>query len=52
LKGERTPAFENRWQHDLRPRLMSKDAEGKAFEVGFSATILSWDGNCGSDYDQ
>jgi hypothetical protein len=52
LVGEPTPAFEDRWQHDLSSGLLSKDTEGQAFPVGFSITILSLAGNCGSDYDR
>ena len=52
LKGEPTLAFENRWQHNLRHHLMSEDAEGQAFQVGFSTAILSLEENCGSDYNR
>jgi len=44
--------LENRWQHELRPGLMSKDAEGQALQVGFSTTILSLEENRGSDYNR
>ena len=50
--GEPTLAPENRWQHDLRPGLKSKDAEVHGFQVGFSTAFLSLDGNCGSDYNR
>jgi len=52
LEGKPTPAFENRWQHDLHPGLLLEDAEGQAFQVGLSTTILSLEANCGSDYDR
>jgi len=52
LEGEPTLAFENRWQHNLRHGLMSEDAEGQAFQAGFSTAILSLEGNCGSDYNR